>query len=190
MGGLEIALKGILGGIGLNRVQLGGIPPQQIQFHRPLRHADLGIALGLFKAAQLIRSAGFSNHFRDFTAVDLETTDNYVSRAEVVEIAAVKVRGGAIVPEYHTLVKPRALITAGAFDTHGISAAELFDKPHFEEMWPALPRILRQRRARRPQRSSFRFSDHAEDVREARERAVRCVRHAASRARGPSGSAK
>ena len=137
MGGLEIALKGILGGIGLNRVQLGGIPPKNSV---SVGHSDaptLGIALGVFKAAQLIRSAGFSNHFRDFTAVDLETTDNDVSRAEVVEIAAVKVRGGAIVSEYHSLVKPRVLITAGAYDTHKISAEDLIDKPHFEDMWPA-----------------------------------------------------
>ncbi|HZK78875.1 MAG TPA: UvrD-helicase domain-containing protein [Gemmatimonadaceae bacterium] len=137
MGGLEIALKGILAGIGLNRVQLGGIPPKDSV---SVGHSDaptFGIALGLFKAAQLIRSASFSNHFRDFTAVDLETTDNDTSRAEVVEIAAVKVRGGAIVSEYQTLVKPRCQITAGAFETHGISAAELVDKPFFEEMWPA-----------------------------------------------------
>lgn len=137
MGGLEIALKGILGGIGLNRVQLGGVPPKD---YIGIGHSDasvLGIGLGLFKAAQLIRSSGFSNHFRDFTAVDLETTDNDVTRAEVVEIAAVKVRGGAVVSHYHTLVKPRVPIAAGAFDTHGISAEELSNQPYFEEMWPA-----------------------------------------------------
>ncbi|MEO5903557.1 MAG: 3'-5' exonuclease, partial [Gemmatimonadaceae bacterium] len=137
MGGLEIALKGILGGIGLNRVQLGGLSPKN---GVSIGHSDapvLGIALGLFKAAQLIRSAGFSNHFRDFTAVDLETTDNDVARAEVVEIAAVKVRGGAIVSHYHTLVRPRVPIAAGAFDTHHISAQELIDQPYFEAMWPA-----------------------------------------------------
>ncbi|MEO7367061.1 MAG: UvrD-helicase domain-containing protein, partial [Gemmatimonadaceae bacterium] len=137
MGGLEIALKGILGGIGLNRVQLGGLSPKN---GVSIGHSDaptLGIALALFKAAQLIRSSGFSNHFRDFTAVDLETTDNDVSRAEIVEIAAVKVRGGAIVSHYHTLVKPRVPIAAGAFDTHGISAEELAGQPYFEDMWPA-----------------------------------------------------
>jgi superfamily I DNA/RNA helicase len=136
MGGIEIALKGILAGIGLNRVQLGGTPPEK---YVGLGHSDapyLGIGLGLFKAAQLIRSSTFSNHFRDFTAVDLETTDNDTSKAEIVEIAAVKVRGGAIVSEYEALVKPRVLIAAGAFDTHGISAEEVADKPYFEEIWP------------------------------------------------------
>ncbi len=137
MGGLEIALKGILAGIGLNRVQIGGTPPKN---YIGIGHSDaptLGIGLGLFKATQLVRSSAFSNHFRDFTAVDLETTDNDTARAEVVEIAAVKVRGGAIVSEYQTLVKPRVVIAAGAFDTHGISAEEVADKPFFEEMWPA-----------------------------------------------------
>ncbi|HUQ46781.1 MAG TPA: UvrD-helicase domain-containing protein [Gemmatimonadaceae bacterium] len=137
LGGLEIALKGILAGIGLNRVQLGGTPPRK---YVGIGHSDapyLGIGLGLFKAAQLIRSSTFSNHFRDFTAVDLETTDNDTSKAEIVEIAAVKVRGGAIVSEYQSLVKPRVQITAGAYETHHISAEEVADKPYFEEIWPA-----------------------------------------------------
>jgi len=34
-------------------------------------------------------------------------------------------------------VKPRVPLTAGAEAVHGISNAELADKPHFEEIWPA-----------------------------------------------------
>ncbi|MEJ7758418.1 MAG: UvrD-helicase domain-containing protein [Gemmatimonadaceae bacterium] len=136
LGGLEIALKGMLAGIDLNRVQLGGYPEAGAV---SIGHSDcksLGIALGLFKAAQLARSAGFSNHFLDFTAVDLETTGKDIAQAEVVEIAAVKVRKGHVEDEFHSLVKPRVPITEGAFAVHGISAGDVAESPFFEEVWP------------------------------------------------------
>ena len=41
--------------------------------------------------------------FDSFTAVDLETTDNDTTKAEIVEIAAVRVRNGAIVETFHRL---------------------------------------------------------------------------------------
>ncbi|MDO8501575.1 MAG: UvrD-helicase domain-containing protein [Gemmatimonadaceae bacterium] len=136
LGGIEIALKGILGGLGLNRVQLGGLPPENAV---SISHSDcpsLGIGLGLFKAAQLVRSATFSNHFRDFTAVDTETTDKDVDSAEVVEIAAVRVRDGRITGEFHSLVKPRVPIAAGAQNVHGISGHDVAEAPYFEDVWP------------------------------------------------------
>src|SRR4029078_8335344 len=121
MGGVEIALKGMLATFGLGRIQIGGFPPEN---SIGLGHADcgsLGIALGLFKAMQLLRSREFVNHFRDFTAVDIETTDNDTTRAELVEISAVRVRNGRTVDEFASFVTPDAPISGGAFDTHGIS---------------------------------------------------------------------
>jgi superfamily I DNA/RNA helicase len=136
LGGIEIALKGMLAGFGINRVQLGGIPmPDAMSISRS-DCKSLGIALGLFKAMQLVRSRGFTNRFRDFTAVDIETTDNDVTRAEIVEIAAVRVRNGRIVDEFRSLVKPTVPIMGGAFDAHGISEHDLTDAPPFEEVWP------------------------------------------------------
>ncbi|MEP6550318.1 MAG: exonuclease domain-containing protein, partial [Gemmatimonadales bacterium] len=96
----------------------------------------LGLGLGLFKTAQLVRTKGFASTFRDFTAVDLETTDKDVETAEIVEIAAVRVRDGQIVAEYHTRVKPRVAITSGAFATHGISEYDVANSPYFEAVWP------------------------------------------------------
>ena len=93
--------------------------------------------LGLFKAAQLISSAGFTNAFRDFTAVDIETTGRDAATVQIVDIAAVRVRNGAIVDEFQTLVKPRIPIEAGAMATHGISEADVAGAPFFETMWPA-----------------------------------------------------
>ena len=43
------------------------------------------------------------NHFRDFTAIDIETTDKDISKAELVEIGAVKVRDGVIVDSYRQM---------------------------------------------------------------------------------------
>lgn len=136
LGGIEIALKGILAGAGLNRVQLGGLPPAEAV---SIGHSDcrsLGIALGVFKAAQLLQSRGFTNHFRDFTAVDIETTDNDIAHAEIVEIAAVRVRNGRVVDEFRSLVKPGVSISPGAFDAHGISENDVSDAPPFDEVWP------------------------------------------------------
>ena len=136
LGGLEIGLKGILAGIGLARVQLGGLPPAGAVTVDPSDGPLLGIALTVFKAAQLVRSSTFSNHFRDFTAVDTETTDRDIATAEIVEIAAVQVRDGKITGEFHSMVRPRVAIAEGARRTHGISDSEVADAPFFEEMWP------------------------------------------------------
>lgn len=136
MGGVEIAIKGMLATFGLSRIQLGGYPPEN---SIGLGHADctsLGIALGVFKAMQLLRSREFVNHFRDFTAVDIETTDNDVTRAELVEIAAVRVRNGRIVDEMRSFIKPDEPISGAAFDTHGISEHDVIDAPSFPEIWP------------------------------------------------------
>ena len=136
LGGIEIALKGILRGIGLHEVELGGIAPPDAAVIRPSSESTLGLPLALFKAAQLISSRTFENRFRDFTAIDLETTDRDIRNAEIVEIAAVRVRNGIIVGELHSLVKPRAPITAGAIRAHGIDERAVADAPRFEEVWP------------------------------------------------------
>lgn len=144
LGGLEIALKGMLNRVGINRVELGGIPSEGAI---SIGHSDcgsLGIALGLFKALQIIRSRAFTNHFRDFTAIDIETTDKDIARAELVEIAAVKVRDGVIVDQYSSFVKPRVPITAGARGAHGIADADVEGAPYFEDVWPIVHRFCGQ----------------------------------------------
>ena len=137
LGGIEIALKGLLAGAGTRRVQLGGTPPANAVVLPPPALASPEIALALFKAAQLLGTRTFANHFRDFTAVDIETTDRDVERAEIVEIAAVRMRDGRKVAEFHTMVKPRVPITRGARSAHGIADKDLADAPFFEQVWPA-----------------------------------------------------
>src|SRR5213075_832854 len=78
----------------------------------------------------------------DFTAVDIETTGRDTATAQVIEIAAVRVRGGRVIDEYVSLVRPRVAIEPGATATHGISESEVAGAPYFEEIWPRLQEFL------------------------------------------------
>jgi DNA polymerase III epsilon subunit family exonuclease len=135
MKGVDIPIKGMLTEIGIKAVR--GVPPAGAEWIGPHDTPTVGLALGVFKAAQLLEMSDISSTFTSFTAFDLETTDRDVAKAEIVEIAAVRVREGTIVDEFHALVKPRVHLSAAASDVHGITGAELADKPHFEEVWPA-----------------------------------------------------
>ena len=137
LGGVEIALKGILSGAGLRNVALGGARPENALTVEFPGTSPLGIALGVFKAVQYMRSRSFANHFRDFTTVDLETTDRDRARAEIVEIAAVRVRDGKITDRFQSLVKPRIPIAEGALRKHRLDATTLASAPFFEDVWPA-----------------------------------------------------
>ena len=136
MGGVEIALKGMLAGIGFRHVDLAGDCPENAERITVDDVPSVGIALGLFKAAQLLELDDTGAAFSSFTAVDLETTDNDTARAEIVEIAAVRVRDGQIVETLNALVKPNAPIAAAATATHGIRAADVAAAPSFDEIWP------------------------------------------------------
>jgi DNA polymerase III epsilon subunit-like protein len=97
---------------------------------------SLGVVLGTFKAAQLMEIGEASDAFRDFTAIDIETTDKHLDGAEIVEIAGVRVRDGQIVDTFNALVKPDVEITAAAVDTHGIRPADVSMAPRFGDIWP------------------------------------------------------
>jgi superfamily I DNA/RNA helicase len=137
LGGVEIALKGILAGAGVRNVTLGGARPENALTVEFPQRSPLGIALGVFKAVQYMRSRSFANHFRDFTTVDLETTDRDTARAEIVEIAAVRVRDGRITDRFQSLVKPRVPISDGARKKHKLDENAVASARFFEEVWPA-----------------------------------------------------
>lgn len=137
LGGIGIALDAILGVLGCRHapadaprdpaaqsIDAGGTP-------RP------GFALGLFKAAQLLESEEVVSAFDDFTAIDLETTDRHTETSEIVEIAAVRVRGGRPAERFESLVKPRVPISAeAARHAHGLREADVASAPRFEDVWP------------------------------------------------------
>ncbi|CAN5305721.1 hypothetical protein BH09GEM1_BH09GEM1_18210 [soil metagenome] len=134
MKGIDILLKAMLADI--NVLVERGVPPTGAEFISPNDVPSLGIALGVFKAAQLVEMSGMTSTFTSFTAFDLETTDRDTTKAEIVEIAAVRVRDGVLVDDFHRLVKPRVPMTAGAEEVHGITNVELADQPFFEDIWP------------------------------------------------------
>ena len=134
MKGVDIPLTAMLREIGVLAIR--GVAPTGAERLDVDDVPSLGLALGVFKAAQLIEMSESSSTFTSFTAFDLETTDNDTGTADIVEIAAVRVRDGRIVDEFSTLVKPGKRVTAGAFAAHGIGEAELADAPSFAAIWP------------------------------------------------------
>ena len=141
IGGVEIALKAILFGVGFTRVRIGGVAPRDAVPVQPGDTPSLGIALGLFKAAQLLETGDTTSVFRDFTAIDLETTEKDTAIAEIVEIAAVRVRDGRVVDTFNTLVRPSGRIPPGATAVHGIRDADVAPAPRFDIVWPKFERF-------------------------------------------------
>jgi DNA polymerase III epsilon subunit family exonuclease len=134
LGGLDVALEGMLAAVGVC-VSRDATQPHDTTALSSDDGGALGLPLAIFKAAQLVRSRGFTNAFRDFTTVDLETTGKDAREAEVVEIAAVRVRGGAVVEEFHSLVRPSMPIPEGATGVHGITDVDVATAPTFDEIW-------------------------------------------------------
>ncbi len=72
----------------------------------------------------------------DFTAIDFETANG--SRGSACAVALVRVRGGAVVDQLDTLIRP---VDGGGFSgfnirIHGIRPADVSDAPTWEELWP------------------------------------------------------
>ena len=95
------------------------------------------LILRVFKALQLLVSRRYARPFLDFTAIDIETTDKVLGTAEVVELAAVRVRAGRREEEFRTFVRPGTPIAPEATAVHGITNDDVRDAPSFAEVWPA-----------------------------------------------------
>ena len=105
----------------------------------------LGLPLALFKALQLLACASVRRRSATSPSIDIETTTNVVDRAEVVEIAAVRVRDRVIVDEFSSLVRPTRPIDAATREhVHGISDAEVANAPTLRRAVAARPRVLRR----------------------------------------------
>ena len=139
-GGLELALSGLLLKGGVTSVgYLGGREPPREEDVVLERDAGgrSGLALGVFKALQLVHASALEDAFQDFVAVDVETTDRDVSSCEIIELGAVKVKAGSITGCYHQLVRPSGPISEAARQVHGISDDMLLGQPTLAEIWPA-----------------------------------------------------
>ena len=69
---------------------------------------------------------------RDFVILDTETTGLY-SPARIVEISCIDREGNVLVD---SLVNPGIPIPADASAIHGISDADVADRPSFSDLWP------------------------------------------------------
>ncbi len=144
--GLEIALRGMLATAGVRHV------PSQASGPHPLSPSpsgrggtltiraedghNVGLALTLFKALQLLHAKELDTALERYVTFDLETTDKDVEVCEVVEIGAVRVVGGEIVDRFHTLVRPYRPITPGATKVHGYTEGDVRNARPFAEVWP------------------------------------------------------
>ena len=72
----------------------------------------------------------------DYVIFDLETTGVSPQQDEVVEIAALRVRGGKVEAEFSQLVNPRMPIPYGASKVNGITDDMVAGKPVFSEVLP------------------------------------------------------
>jgi len=79
----------------------------------------------------------------DFLVVDVETTGLSPERGDrVCEVAAVKLRGGAVVDTFSSLVDPQRPISSGAFAVNNISPQMLTDAPFFSDIANRLQSLL------------------------------------------------
>lgn len=139
--GIGIPLKAILAAADLEVHLVGG--PVALD-GEPITAADfptLGLALGAFKAAQLLASSSFPSGLLDFTAIDIETTGDDPTSAEIVQLGAVRVRDGQLVEEFHRLVRPRVPISSGATQQHRLKDVDVVNAAYFEHVWPEFRRF-------------------------------------------------
>jgi DNA polymerase III epsilon subunit family exonuclease len=94
-----------------------------------------GWALRLFKALQLVHTAGLKSDFDDFVAFDIETSDFDIETCEIVEIAAVRVRKRVVVGRFHSMVPCCRPITPRATEVHGYTDRDLSQAPQLADVW-------------------------------------------------------
>ena len=74
-----------------------------------------------------------------FVVVDTETTGTSAANDRLLEVAAVKVRGGGVVDQFTQLINPQRSVPRRITMLTGISTAMVFDEPPIAEV---LPRFL------------------------------------------------
>lgn len=74
--------------------------------------------------------------------LDLETTGLLVGRSSICEVAAILVKNGKIIDEFHTLVHPHQKVPYSAFCIHNISDKDLIGAPYFKDISKKLTDFL------------------------------------------------
>ncbi|AYY13669.1 DEDD exnuclease domain-containing protein [Actinobacteria bacterium YIM 96077] len=90
-----------------------------------------------------IDEIGFPLAATTFVVVDLETTGGSPSQSEITEIGAVKVRGGDVLGEFSTLVRPTMPVPPFIAVLTGITDAMLADAPRISAALPSFLEFAR-----------------------------------------------
>ena len=87
----------------------------------------------------MIRHKGkrLNQYVPDYIVFDLETTGISIQHDTIIEISAIKVKGGKVIEEFSTLVNPGRLIPAAATAVNGITNAMVAGAPGLEEVMKA-----------------------------------------------------
>jgi DNA polymerase III epsilon subunit family exonuclease len=136
--GVEIPVSAMLRAAGLAGARILG-PGQRPGPIDVVLH-DAGMEYGswplrVFKALQLLQTRQLQSDFDDFVAFDLETSNFDTQCCEIVEIAAVRVRGKVVVDRFHSLVECTRPISAAATGVHGYSDNDVVGAPPLETVW-------------------------------------------------------
>lgn len=83
---------------------------------------------------EVVRVAWFADPDQEYVVVDIETTGGRSAHHRVTEIGAVRVRGGAILDKFSTLLNPERNIPSNITRLTGISDAMVNDAPKFSEI--------------------------------------------------------
>jgi superfamily I DNA/RNA helicase len=135
--GLEMPLTAMLRSAGVSQARRVGDNDRPAPSDVVLRpEHGAGWPLRLFKTLQLLQTETLKSDLEDFVAFDLETSSFSVQSCEIVEIAAVRVRGNTIVEGFRRLVACERPISADATRVHGYVDADVADAPSLAEVWP------------------------------------------------------
>ncbi len=96
--------------------------------------ARLNLLKGLGFAADIARVRYRIDPDQTYVVVDVETTGGRPPNDRVTEIGAVKIRGGVVVDEWHSLINPERHIPGYITDLTGISNAMVADAPVFADV--------------------------------------------------------
>lgn len=137
-GGHEIPMLAMLRGAGIanvHRLTPDQNPAAEDLVLRPGEMGAGGWPLRVFKGLQLVHTRSLKTEFDDFVAFDIETSDFDFERCQIIEIAAVRVRGKVVVDEFRTLVACTRPISAEATEVHGYTDADMVGAPPMSEVW-------------------------------------------------------
>lgn len=103
---------------------------------------NIMVGYGFNNDEKVIRNKGkrLREFISDYTLFDIETTDLNIYYAEIIEIAAIKVRDNKVIESFETLVKPNEHIPPEISELTGITDEMVSDAPDISEV---LPRFIK-----------------------------------------------